>query len=1190
MAGLCGVKILLLWAGIIGLGKCDLPSTAVPPVQCSYTVNPIRYGIQINITSSAVVKASIEINEEGKPETKQLFTVLRFNQTSSHPIKQLKPCTEYNAHVKVHYSNETTSCNIIGNDTSTSEIYEDDIAFSGRDKSVCFQTEWNINSISVQTNGTVVNNSVCVKPNYADLCSDLTLTFTSQSCNTSFPFTRNINLDYLDPKDIQETFLNKFPTNITAKLPPKCKNLSIDYTCHKKKNVNEIKKLSELEPFTDYSCTGHIKDNNVPINKTTEVLVQINCDLKITITTRTSDNTSLELTWKTTSENCEAGIPKLSYYCSCKTPSGHEWHENSPRPSEETCKISGLSPFTNYSCQIKATYNNFLHTSPPVQEETKVGVPEKVTQLKLMVKEHNTINVTCKLSQVGKFNGPKRRFKARLLYNGTDQLVTEKNSTGCDFKFNNLYYSTSYKVEVFAVNSELESKPEIKSISTDYNDKAVIGFLVFLIIFTSVALLLVIYKIFVLKRRKSHDLSENMILISTANDEENLLPVEPIAAEVLLEAYKRKLADEGRLFLAEFQSIPRIFSRHAVKEAKKPCNVPKNRYVDILPYDYNRVQLTTGNGEAGCDYINASFIDGYKEAKKYIAAQGPKDETVSDFWRMVWEQQSSIIVMVTRCEEGNRVKCAQYWPSPERETEIFEEFILKLNSEEHCPDYTIRHLIITNKREKTSEREVTHIQFMSWPDHGVPAEPHLLLKLRRRVNSFKNFFSGPIVLHCSAGVGRTGTYIGIDAMMEALEAEGRVDIYGYMVRLRRQRCLMVQVEAQYILIHQALVEHNQFGETEIPLSELHSILSTLKLKSSESELTLMEEEFDRLPTFLNWRTFNTGITEENKERNRSSSVIPYDYNRVLLKLDEGLSRDSEAGEDDEEESSDEEDEESSRYINASHVNGYWGPRALIAAQTPLPDTMADFWLMVYQKKVSTIVMLSEENKESDTVYWDKDKRTFGDLEVEVASTDANPTFISRNLLIRHVRRTESRSVRQFQFLKWVNRELPETPQCLADMMKEIKNSGGGSKSQTTVVHCNDGSSRTGVFCALWNMLDSAQTEKLVDVFQVVKTLRKERQNMISSLEQYQFLYETMQMVFPVQNGEVKAVQASPADSIQIISETKAEEQPDSAASSKQPEAAESTQLMIVEEKNVEPDKDSGLMEDTSNSSTVPLEI
>lgn len=126
---------------------------------------------------------------------------------------------------------------------------------------------------------------------------------------------------------------------------------------------------------------------------------------------------------------------------------------------------------------------------------------------------------------------------------------------------------------------------------------------------------------------------------------------------------------------------------------------------------------------------------------------------------------------------ASQVKCAQYWPSLDRETEIFEEFIVKLSSEEHCPDYIIRHLTVTNvsfkqrecrlllqlhirfsnlhlnlislqKREKNSEREVTHIQFMSWPDHGVPEDAQLLLKLRRRVNAFKNFFSGPIVIHC----------------------------------------------------------------------------------------------------------------------------------------------------------------------------------------------------------------------------------------------------------------------------------------------------------------------------------------------------------------------------------------------------------------------------------------------------------
>uniref|UniRef100_A0A8C6P2Q4 Receptor-type tyrosine-protein phosphatase C n=1 Tax=Nothobranchius furzeri TaxID=105023 RepID=A0A8C6P2Q4_NOTFU len=639
------------------------------------------------------------------------------------------------------------------------------------------------------------------------------------------------------------------------------------------------------------------------------------------------------------------------------------------------------------------------------------------------------------------------------------------------------------------------------------------------------------------------------------NDEENLLTVEPIAAEILLETYKRKLADEGRLFLAEFQSIPRIFSRYPVKEAKKTCNAIKNRYVDILPYDENRVQLTTGSGEAGSDYINASFIDGYKEPKKYIAAQG---KVV-----MIWEQQSSIIVMVTRCEEGNRVKCAQYWPTPERETEIFEEFIVKLTSEDLCPDYIIRRLSLVNKRDKNSEREITHIQFISWPDHGVPGEPHLLLKLRRRVNSFKNFFSGPIVVHCSAGVGRTGTYIGIDAMMEGLEAEGRVDIYGYVVSLRRKRCLMVQVEAQYILIHQALLEHNQFGETEISVSELHSVMSMLKQKSADSEPTLLEEEFEVFILAKQKQEVHDYAEKGVFDKN----IYIYFFNLLFSFIDIKIKIQSELN------CYEEEDETSTKYINASHIHGYWGSHALITAQTPLEDTSADFWLMVYQKRAFTIVMLSDCKEVLNTfgggdiepIYWSREKKTFGDIEVEVTSTDISPSVITRSIQIRHVRRKEIRTVKHFQFLKWKGAELPEQTQDFMEMIKNIRHAykdSGSQKGVPVVVHCDDGSSRSGIFCALWNLLDSADTEKLVDIFQVVKTLRKERQGMMSSLEQYQFLYSALGVAFPVQNGEVKPVKdAAEADQVQVVNETESaseSEQPVSTTSNVQQAAAEIT--------------------------------
>ncbi|XP_070816803.1 receptor-type tyrosine-protein phosphatase C [Chaetodon trifascialis] len=1201
--------------------KATSQAPTPPPPQCSYTAASNKSRLLITITSSAIGNHDITIKEKDRPNTARISSHV-ISSNNSFEIEHLKPCTSYEHDVTfTDDAGQETSCNCSGSkEFTTTEMSQDDIGngthISG---SVCYKSDWDISS-SLSTAYNVIHKNdsktFCIKPDYDDICSDLKINFTSGNCvDSSFSRTENITADFLGSSEIKQEVNDTFPPKIKLTVPKECKTLTWNYTCVGTDGQiaveeivlhNEFENLSKLEPDTDYKCTGQIKYNNMVLTRTKDFNIKVDCGFEIANTGSSTTSTSIKLSWTTTSRKCQTVLPKLSYECNCTTTSSQCIRHGvvTNKASGKPCTVSGLVPYTIYTCEVHPMYGNkrVAHKSKVLEVKTGHGVPDNTTNLKLDHLDHNSISVTCKHTKC--FYGPQALYIARVL----DGSNTEKKNKTCSFEFRDLSYSTTYKVQVTAHNGHFESMPETEQITTQYNDKALIGFLVFLIILTSVALLMVIYKIYILKRRKSNDSGESMMLISTANDEENLLPVEPIAAEVLLEAYKRKLADEGRLFLAEFQSIPRIFSRYNVKEAKKPYNVPKNRYVDILPYDYNRVQLTSGNGEAGCDYINASFIDGYKESKKYIAAQGPKDETVGDFWRMVWEQQSSIIVMVTRCEEGNRLKCAQYWPSLDRETEIFQEFIVKLNSENQCPDYTIRHLILTNKREKNSEREVTHIQFMSWPDHGVPGDPHLLLKLRRRVNAFKNFFSGPIVVHCSAGVGRTGTYIGIDAMMEGLEAEGRVDIYGYVVRLRRQRCLMVQVEAQYILIHQALLEHNQFGETEITLPELHSTLSTLKQQSSSSEPTLMEDEFDRLPTYRNWRTFNTGITDDNKKKNRSSSVIPYDYNRVLLKLDEGHSRDSDPDEDEEEESSDEEDEESTKYINASHIDGYWGPRTFITAQTPLPDTMADFWSMVYQKKASAIVMLSdcsEGDKESDSVYWDKDKKTFGDFEVELVSTDTSPTFISRNMLLRHVKRKESRTVKHYQFLKWAGRELPEKPQDLTDMIKDFKRSSKPQRGTPIVVHCNDGSTRSGIFCALVNLLDSGETEKLVDVFQVVKTLRKERQGMFSSLEQYQFLYDALEMVFPVQNGEVKAVQASAA--VQIVNETKAAEQPAeekaeepaSTTSTDQQGAAESAPTVAdgeKEDKKEEPEKVSSSptettpLEDTSNGPGVTVEV
>ncbi|XP_049626741.1 receptor-type tyrosine-protein phosphatase C [Suncus etruscus] len=901
--------------------------------------------------------------------------------------------------------------------------------------------------------------------------------------------------------------------------------------------------------------------------------------------------------------------------------------DNSSKPLQELKENMTeftVDPNTNYTCSSEIHYNNRKFATKTLNVKTDVGAPEippnltcissnlsatsNVIQWTIPKSPHGfviSINPTVFAYNVGrvqrngtasmcyfqtnasnnnmevrcehpdKLNGPEGEYLL-VVKEGGEQVKIESEKK-CQFSVKNLRYSTSYSFEVSYNNTVFVGPAEIKTARTNYNSKALITFLVFLIVVTSIALLIVLYKIYDLKKKRSSDLDETFVLVER-DDEKQLMIVEPIHSDVLLETYKRKIADEGRLFLAEFQSIPRVFSKSPSKDARKPFNQNKNRYVDILPYDYNRVELSDINGDAGSTYINASYIDGFKEPRKYIAAQGPRDETVDDFWRMIWEQKATIIVMVTRCEEGNRNKCAEYWPSMEEETRTFGDIIVKIHEHKRCPDYIIQKLNITNKKEKTNGREVTHIQFTSWPDHGVPDDPHLLLKLRRRVNAFSNFFSGPIVVHCSAGVGRTGTYIGIDAMLEGLEAENKVDVYGYVVKLRRQRCLMVQVEAQYILIHQALVEYNQFGETEVNLSELHPYLHNMKKRDPPSEPSPLEAEFQRLPSYRNWRTQNIGNQEENKSKNRNSYTIPYDFNRVPLKHELELSKESE---NDSDESSDDESdsEEASKYINASFIMSYWKPEMMIATQGPLKDTIGDFWEMIFQRKVKVIAMLTElknGDQEYCAQYWEEGKQKYGDIEINIKDTSKYSTYIIRTFELTHSKRKDCRTVYQYQYNNWSVEELPKEPKELISMIQNIKeklpkkNSTEGMKSHKNVpllIHCRDGSQQTGVFCALFNLLDSAETEEVIDVFQVVKSLRKARPGMISSFEQYQFLYDVMASLYPAQNGQVKK-NNNEEDKIEFDNEVNKSQQdancvspltlPEKAPENKEDEASKST--------------------------------
>lgn len=918
----------------------------------------------------------------------------------------------------------------------------------------------------------------------------------------------------------------------------KCNSDNISYVlhCEPENNTKCIRRntfipercqLDNLRAQTNYTCVAEILYRGVKLVKN---VINVQTDLGIPETPKPScgDPAARKtlVSWPEPVSKPESASKPHGYVLCYKNNS----EKCKSLPNNVTSfEVESLKPYKYYEVSLLAYVNGKIQRNGTAEKcnfHTKADRPDKVNGMKTSRPTDNSINVTC--GPPYETNGPKTFYI--LVVRSGGSFVTKYNKTNCQFYVDNLYYSTDYEFLVSFHNGVYEGDSVIRNESTNFNAKALIIFLVFLIIVTSIALLVVLYKIYDLRKKRSSNLDEQQELVER-DDEKQLMDVEPIHSDILLETYKRKIADEGRLFLAEFQSIPRVFSKFPIKDARKPHNQNKNRYVDILPYDYNRVELSEINGDAGSTYINASYIDGFKEPRKYIAAQGPRDETVDDFWRMIWEQKATVIVMVTRCEEGNRNKCAEYWPSMEEGTRAFKDIVVTINDHKRCPDYIIQKLNVAHKKEKATGREVTHIQFTSWPDHGVPEDPHLLLKLRRRVNAFSNFFSGPIVVHCSAGVGRTGTYIGIDAMLEGLEAEGKVDVYGYVVKLRRQRCLMVQVEAQYILIHQALVEYNQFGETEVNLSELHSCLHNMKKRDPPSDPSPLEAEYQRLPSYRSWRTQHIGNQEENKKKNRNSNVVPYDFNRVPLKHELEMSKESEP-ESDESSDDDSDSEETSKYINASFVMSYWKPEMMIAAQGPLKETIGDFWQMIFQRKVKVIVMLTElvnGDQEVCAQYWGEGKQTYGDMEVEMKDTNRASAYTLRTFELRHSKRKEPRTVYQYQCTTWKGEELPAEPKDLVSMIQDLKQklpkaSPEGMKYHkhaSILVHCRDGSQQTGLFCALFNLLESAETEDVVDVFQVVKSLRKARPGVVCSYEQYQFLYDIIASIYPAQNGQVK---------------------------------------------------------------------
>ncbi|KAM8977274.1 receptor-type tyrosine-protein phosphatase V-like [Pelodytes ibericus] len=257
-------------------------------------------------------------------------------------------------------------------------------------------------------------------------------------------------------------------------------------------------------------------------------------------------------------------------------------------------------------------------------------------------------------------------------------------------------------------------------------------------------------------------------------------------------------------FQKEFEELKEVGNNQPKMEAELPVNATKNRYPHILPYDHSRVRLKQLLGDSNSGYINANYIPGFHGVNEYIATQAPTPASVIDFWRMIWEQRVKTIIMLTVCKENGKILCEQYWPS---DTASFGPFTVCCIEELHCKEWTTRHFTLHHGLENQMRR-ISQIHFMGWPDRGIPQTPASLVafvdQMREQVQAVDD--CGPTVLHCSAGVGRTGTLIALDVALQQLRDESCIDVFNTVYQMRLNRYMMLQTLDQYIFVHRCILE------------------------------------------------------------------------------------------------------------------------------------------------------------------------------------------------------------------------------------------------------------------------------------------------------------------------------------------------------------------------------------------------